>query len=180
MTDSAAPTRVGFIGVGHMGKHMAASLIRNGFDVVICDSRPEARQEEVLAGATWAETPADAARGALAVVTSLPGPVQVDAVVLGEHGVLEGIEPGAVYIDMSTSTPESIKAIAEKAAAKGVEVVDAPVAGGMRGARKGTLTIMVGATDPGFEAALPVLKGMGEQIIHVGPVGAGHVAKLVN
>lgn len=180
MSDPNRPTRVGFIGVGHMGKHMAASLMRNGFDVVICDRRPEARQEEVLTGAAWANTPADAARGADAVVTSLPGPVQVDQVVLGENGVLEGIEPGAVYIDMSTSAPASIRAIAERAAVAGVEVVDAPVAGGMRGARKGTLTIMAGGTEAGFAAALPVLHGMGEQIIHVGAVGAGHVAKLVN
>lgn len=177
MTEANA--RIAFIGVGHMGKHMAASLIRNGFDVVICDRRPEARNEEVLSGATWADTPAEAAAGADAVVTSLPGPPQVDQVVLGEHGVIEGIRDGAVYIDMSTSTPESIRAI-EAAAAGRFEVVDAPVAGGMRGARNGTLTIMAGATDAGFAAALPVLQGMGEQIIKVGPVGAGHVAKLVN
>jgi 3-hydroxyisobutyrate dehydrogenase len=163
-----------------MGRHMAASLMRAGFAVVICDRRPETREDEVLAGARWAESPGLAAAGADAVVTSLPGPTQVEQVVLGPDGVLAGIRPGAVYIDMSTSTPRSIRTIASAAAAKGVEVVDAPVAGGVRGARHGTLTIMVGASAAGFAAALPVLRGMGEQIIHVGGVGAGHVAKLVN
>lgn len=174
------PVRVAFIGVGHMGKHMAASLMRNGFEVVACDRRTGAREEPVLAGASWVETPAAAAATADVVVTSLPGPVEVAAVVLGKNGVLDGMRSGAVYIDMSTSTPVSIRAIAEVANERGISVVDAPVAGGVRGARKGTLTIMVGGTTEAFATAAPVLRGMGERIIHVGSVGAGHVAKLVN
>jgi 3-hydroxyisobutyrate dehydrogenase-like beta-hydroxyacid dehydrogenase len=180
LTVEDRPLRIGFIGVGHMGKHMAASLLRGGHTVTICDARPQARDEPVLVGARWADTPAAAVRDADAAVTSLPGPPQVTEVVLGADGVLEGISPGALYIDMSTSTPDNIRDIARAAQDKDVTVVDAPVAGGMRGARKGTLTIMAGATEPGFVRALPLLECMGTTVIRVGDVGAGHVAKLVN
>lgn len=163
-----------------MGKHMAASLLRAGHHLTICDSRPAARDEEVLAGAEWAPSPGAASAGADFVVASLPGPVQVDEVVLGVDGVLSGIPKGGVFIDMSTSTPTSIRAIAQRAAEQGVGVVDAPVAGGMRGARKATLTIMVGAEDDVFNRSVDVLRAMGTTVIHVGPVGAGHIAKLVN
>lgn len=172
--------KIGFIGVGHMGKHMAANLIRAGHELRICDARPDARDEPVLAGARWVGTPAQACQGADLAITSLPGPDQVTEVVLSEHGVLAGLPEHSFYIDMSTSTPENIRGIAEAAAAKDIGVLDAPVAGGMRGARKATLTIMVGGDDRSFAACLPVLGDMGSNVIHVGPCGAGHVAKLVN
>ena len=172
--------KLGFIGVGHMGKFMAGNLIKAGHELTICDRRPEARTEEVLAGATWVATPREVAAASHIVITSLPGPEQVDQVVLGKDGILEGVHEGDFYIDMSTSTPGNIRAIAERARAKGVAVLDAPVAGGMRGARNGTLTIMVGASPDSFKACEQVFKGMGEQIFLVGDVGAGHVAKLVN
>jgi 3-hydroxyisobutyrate dehydrogenase len=171
---------VGFIGAGNMGKHMAASLLRSGYQVTICDERAAARAEPVLAGASWADSPRDVARQCRTTITSLPGPAQVDQVVHGPAGILAGAAPGDFYIDMTTSTPTSIRAIAAAAAELGVSVLDAPVAGGMRGARHGTLTIMVGASRPAFEHCLPVFEAMGEQIILVGDVGAGHVAKLVN
>lgn len=173
-------TSVGFIGVGHMGKHMAASLIRAGYPVTICDRRLEAREEEVLAGASWAETPREVAEQSRTTVTSLPGPAEVDQVALGPDGILAGARAGDYYIDMSTSTPTNIREIAALATPRQISVLDAPVAGGMRGARKGNLTIMVGARPQDFDACLPVLEAMGEQIFLVGGVGAGHVAKLVN
>jgi len=171
---------VGFVGVGNMGRHMAASLLRTGYRLVICDPRAAARDDSVLAAASWASTPAEAARQCRTTITSLPGPAQVEEVVLGREGILAGAQPGDFYIDMSTSTPACIRAVAAAAAQRDVSVLDAPVAGGTRGARHGTLTIMVGASPESFEHCLPVFQAMGEQIIRVGEVGAGHVAKLVN
>ena len=178
--NTARDTRVGFIGVGHMGKHMAASLIRDGFDLVVHDKRAEAASEPEVQGATWADSPAQVARLSRTIFMSLPGQAQVEQVVLGEDGTLVGSRPGDLYIDMSTSTPACVRGIADKVRSTGVRVADAPVAGGMRGARKGTLTIMVGADREVFNIVRPYLDAMGEHIVRVGDVGAGHAAKLVN
>jgi 3-hydroxyisobutyrate dehydrogenase len=172
--------KIGFIGVGNMGRHMAANLIRAGHELTIFDIRPEARSDEILAGASWAATVAEVAVDAEVVVSSLPGPDQVKEVMFGGHGLSAALRPGTAYIDTSTVTPELARSIAAELAARGVESIDAPVSGGIRGARKGNLTIMVGATPNGFERALPVLSCMGEHVIRVGSSGAGHVAKLVN
>jgi 3-hydroxyisobutyrate dehydrogenase len=178
--DTTRDTRVGFIGVGHMGKHMAASLIRDGFDLVIHDKRADAASEPEVQGATWADSPAQVAKLSRTIFMSLPGPAQVEQVILGEDGALVGSRPGDIYVDMSTSTPACIRGIADKVRSTGVRVADAPVAGGMRGARKGTLTIMVGADREVFDIVRPYLDPMGEHIVRVGDVGAGHAAKLVN
>ena len=172
--------KVGFIGLGHMGKHMAAAVLRAGYELTIHDIRPEVAGDPLLAGARWADTPQAAAVASDALITSLPGPEQVDAVMLGPDGALSGLRPGAYYIDMSTSTPGEMRKIADAAAGRGVQVIDAPVAGGMRGARNATLTIMAGGTEEAYQACLPLLQAMGEKIFLVGGVGAGHVAKLVN
>jgi 3-hydroxyisobutyrate dehydrogenase len=172
--------KVGFIGLGHMGKHMAAAVLRAGYELTIHDIRPEAAEDPLLAGARWADTPRATAAASDVLITSLPGPEQVDAVVLGPDGVLSGLRPGTFYIDMSTSTPGEMRKIADAAAERSVQTVDAPVAGGMRGARNATLTIMAGGTEEAYQACLPVLRAMGEKIFLVGGVGAGHVAKLVN
>lgn len=171
---------IGFIGVGQMGRHMAANLLAHGRTLTICDRRPEAREDALLTGASWVEAPVDLGPICDVVISSLPGPDEVEEAILGERGLLKGLRPGSIYIDMSTSTPASIRSIAELAEQGDVGVVDAPVAGGIRGARKGTLTIMAGGSEGDFEACLPTLRCMGEQIFHVGPVGAGHTAKLVN
>lgn len=172
--------RVGFVGLGQMGRHMAASLIRAGYQVTGCDIRPEAREDPVLAGALWADSPRAAAAASDVLITSLPGPDQVDDVFFGPDGVLSGLSAGSYYIDMSTSTPGEMRKIADAVAGSGIGVIDAPVAGGIRGARNGTLTIMAGGNDADYAACLPVLQAMGEKIFLVGDVGAGHVAKLVN
>jgi 3-hydroxyisobutyrate dehydrogenase-like beta-hydroxyacid dehydrogenase len=114
------------------------------------------------------------------VLIALPGPEQVTAVVDGPSGVLAGSRPGTYLIDVSTSTPECVRRLAEQAAGQGVRVIDAPLSGGVRGARKGTLTIMVGGRAEDFDTCRPILNVVGEHIIHVGPIGSGHVTKLVN
>jgi 3-hydroxyisobutyrate dehydrogenase len=172
--------KVGFIGLGHMGKHMAAALLKAGYELTIHDIRPEAAEDPLLAGARWAETPQATAAASDVLVTSLPGPEQVDTVMLGPDGALSGLRPGTFYVDMSTSTPGEMRKIADAAAKHGVQTVDAPVAGGMRGARNATLTIMAGGAEEAYQACLPVLRAMGDKIFLVGGVGAGHVAKLVN
>ena len=172
--------KVGFIGLGQMGRHMAASVMRGGRDLVAFDIRPEARDDEVLAGASWANSAREVAEESEIVITSLPAPPHVEAAVYGPEGVLAGLRPGSRYVDMSTSTPSQIRAIAAEAEKQGAGVLDAPVAGGIRGARLGTLTIMVGGSADAYEACLPVLSTIGQQVIHVGETGAGHAAKLVN
>jgi 3-hydroxyisobutyrate dehydrogenase len=159
---------------------MAANLMKAGFELTAFDVRAEARDEPALAAASWAASPGELAAGSEVVITSLPGPPQVAEVVLGSGAVLERMPAGGLYIDLSTSTPDSIREIAAAAATRGIAVIDSPVAGGVRGARNGTLTLMVGASDEAFQRARPVLAGIGTQIFHVGDVGAGHVAKLVN
>lgn len=172
--------RIGFIGVGSMGRYMAANLVTAGHEVTAVDPRPEAREDPVLAGASWADRPAAAADAADVVITSLPGPDQVREVLLGADGVLASMGPGSVSIDMSTSTPELAREVDAAAAGRGVLSIDAPVSGGPRGARHGTLTILVGGEAAAYQASLPILQCMGERIFHLGAPGAGHVAKLVN
>jgi 3-hydroxyisobutyrate dehydrogenase-like beta-hydroxyacid dehydrogenase len=163
-----------------MGKHMAAGLMRAGHHVTVHDARAEAFLDPVLEGAAWAATPRAVAEASRFVIASLPGPNEVREAVAGADGVLSGASSGDVFIDMSTSTPTAIQSIAELAAERNIEVVDAPVAGGIRGARKRTLTIMVGAHPAVFERCQPILRAMGKQIFLVGDIGAGHAAKLVN
>jgi 3-hydroxyisobutyrate dehydrogenase len=172
--------KLGFIGLGQMGRLMAASLLKAGNELTVHDVRAQTRDDPVLAGARWAGTPKAVAEASHVVITSLPGPEQVDEVVLGSDGVLAGLRRGDFYIDMSTSTPAEMRKIAAAAAPAGIDVLDAPVAGGIRGARNATLTIMAGGSSAAYDACLPVLRGMGEQIFLVGDVGAGHAAKLVN
>ncbi|MFD4232480.1 NAD(P)-dependent oxidoreductase [Streptomyces sp. NPDC058545] len=173
--------RIGFIGLGNMGRHMARHLIRAGHQVTVHDSRPEAAAEHVALGALWAETPAECAGGAEVLVTMLPNPRVVEDVLL-RGGAAEAMPVGSVWIDMSTSTP----AAAERVAAdvldrRGVRRLDAPVSGMARGAEAGMLQIFVGGEAADFAAALPVLRVMGDadRILHVGPSGAGYTVKLL-
>ncbi len=172
--------KVGFIGLGHMGKHMAANILKAGHELTITDLRSELRNDPLLQGSSWADSPKAVAQASEVVVTMLPGPEQVAQVALGPDGVLAGLANGSYYIDMSTSTPTMMHEVQQAAVKLGISVLDGPVAGGMRGARNGNLTIMVGAEQDAFDHCLPVFSAMGEQIIHVGGVGDGHVAKLVN
>lgn len=174
------PTTVGFIGLGNMGSSMARNLLVAGYRLVVHDIRREAAEALLAAGAEWADAPRSLAAESDVVLIALPGPEQVAAVVDGPAGILAGAKPGMHIVDTSTSTPKSVRGLAERAAPYGVRVLDAPLSGGVRGARKGTLTIMVGGSQEDFSACLPVLTVLGEHIIHVGPLGSGHVTKLVN
>jgi 3-hydroxyisobutyrate dehydrogenase len=173
--------RVGFIGLGSMGGPMSRNVLAAGHDLIVHDVRPEAADGLVAGGARWAATPARAAADREVVITSLPGPSQVEEVLLGHDGLLEGLEPGAIWTDMSTSVPAVADRVRELAAPRGVGVLDAPVAGQTIGAKTGTLQIFVGGVESDYRKVRPVLEAMGdpERIRHVGPHGAGYTVKLM-
>ncbi len=172
--------KVGFIGLGTMGGHMAFNALGGGNDMVVHDINPAAATRHLEAGATWADTPKEVAEQSEIVFTSLPGPTQVEAVALGESGIMEGMTAGKVYFDLSTSTPGMIRKIHAEAAARGIDVLDAPVSGGPRGAESRNLAIWVGGDKAVFDRCKPVLDAIGNQAYYVGPIGSGAVAKLVH
>jgi 3-hydroxyisobutyrate dehydrogenase-like beta-hydroxyacid dehydrogenase len=172
--------KVGFIGVGQMGIHMARHVKEAGFELVVSDANKAAAAPLLETGAVWADSPAAVAEACRMVVSCLPTPQIVEEVVLGAAGLSKAWQAGDVYIDMSTNSPSTVRRIAEEAAKAGVEVLDAPVSGGTRGADAGTLTIMVGGEVGTLEKARPVLESMANKVFHVGTVGCGNTAKLVN
>ena len=172
--------KVGYIGLGLMGKSIAKNILRGGFPLVV-HSRSQAPVDElVAAGANAAPSPREVAEASDVVFTNLPDTPDVEMVVLGPQGILEGARPGMIYIDNSTIKPESARTLAAELAKAGVSALDAPVSGGDIGAREGTLAIMVGGPKEALEKALPVLQAMGKTITHVGDSGAGQVAKACN
>ena len=171
---------VAFIGVGAMGRPMMANVLAKGYTVTAYDLVPAALDAAVKLGAKAAGSAADAAKAGDIVVTIVPSASHVEAVYLGKGGVLEGAAPGRLCVDMSTVDPGTSRKVAEALRAKGVRFIDAPVSGGVGGATAGTLAIMIGGDVKDVEEARPVLATMGANLIHVGPVGAGEVAKLCN
>lgn len=172
--------KLGFIGVGNMGNPMANNLLKAGHTLQVHDVRPEAAANLLQDGAVWTESPEAAAYEAEAVYLSLPMPAHVEQVVLDADGVLAGMTEGKTIVDMSTNSPSVVQSLAEKCEAQDVHFLDAPVSGGVRGARKGTLAIMVGGRREVYESCEATLKSMGSNVFHVGAVGTGNVAKLVN
>lgn len=172
--------KIGFIGLGTMGGGMAANVLKAGYELVAHDIRREAATPLLENGASWADTPAELAAECDVVLTSLPGPREVEAVALGDGGVLEGMRAGGVYIDMSTSSPTLIRSIAERFAAKGAAVLDSPVSGGPVGARTGRLAVMVGGDRDVYERVKPALDAIGDRVGYIGGVGSGSIAKLMH
>jgi 2-hydroxy-3-oxopropionate reductase len=173
-------TTVGFIGLGIMGRPMATNLVKAGFDVVGYNRSPDKVAALVEAGGRRAEDVAAAARDADVVITMLPDSPDVEAVAMGENGVLATAREGALYIDMSTIRPDVSARIARAGRDRGLRVIDAPVSGGEAGAVEAGLSIMVGGEAADFEAAKPVLQAVGKTIVHVGPAGAGQTVKAAN
>jgi 2-hydroxy-3-oxopropionate reductase len=175
--------RVGFIGLGVMGRPMAKHVAGGGYELVVYNRSRGPVDDLVAAGATAAENPADVARAATVIITMLPDTPDVDAVLTGPGGVLEGLRPGSVVIDMSSISPVETRRLAGLVAARGGMLLDAPVSGGEVGAVNGTLSIMVGGNGAALDRVRPVLERMGnpERIVHVGPdAGAGQVCKICN
>ena len=169
---------IGFVGLGIMGKPMAENLIEAGYDLVVYNRTRE--KAEDLEGATVADTPKEVAEQSDIIITMLPDSPQVEEVLAGEDGVLEGVEDGDLIVDMSTISPVVTEELSQKAQEKGSSMLDAPVSGGDVGAIEGTLSIMVGGSEEDFERARPLFEVMGGTVTHVGPVGAGQVVKAAN
>ena len=175
--------KIGFIGLGHMGGHMARNVLASGdHEMRVFDLSSDAMNSLVDDGAIAATGPRDAAASADIVFTSLPGPSDVLEVALGEAGVLDALQSGSVYVDLSTVSPQTLQTVAEVGVARGVQVFDCPVSGGVGGAEAGTLCLMAGGDRATFDRIKPVLDLIGEpeKVLHCGDIGSGSVCKLVN
>ena len=172
--------KIGFIGLGNMGNPMATNLVNAGHELVVHDLRREAATNLLEMGATWADTPKEAVPGRDVVFTSLPVPRDVEAVVLGENGILEGASSETVYMDLSTNSPTAIRRIHDMCAEKGVTVLDAPVSGGTYGAAAATLAVMVGGDKSVYDRMKPTLDAIGSHVVYCGPIGNGMVCKICN
>lgn len=171
--------KLGFIGVGHLGAHLAGSLLRVGFPLTVYDLKREAAAGLLAAGAQWADSPKAVAEAADSVFTCLPSPAAVTAVVSGANGVLAGLRAGGTWIDMSTNDRHEIERLAGLAAEQGVACLEAPVTGGVHKAAAGEITVLVGGDTAVFEAHLPALEAMGGQVFHIGPLGSASVIKVI-
>ena len=169
-----------FIGLGNMGGPMASNLVKAGHDVTVFDLSKDAVQALVSEGAKTADTAHQAAEGAECVITMLPAGQHVEAVYLGEDGLLAKLPEGTLVIDSSTIAPETARGVAEEAKARNIPFLDAPVSGGVGGAKAGTLTFICGGAEDTFAKAKPILDAMGKNIFHAGPHGSGQVAKICN
>jgi 2-hydroxy-3-oxopropionate reductase len=174
------PDRIGFIGLGIMGKPMARNLLAAGFDLTVHSRSSEPVDELVAAGATGGSDPAAVASASDITITMLPDTPDVEMVLVGSPGVIEGAAPGSLVIDMSSIDPGATRTMAAAFDARGIAMLDAPVSGGERGAIDGTLSIMVGGTDDAFRRAAPIFDALGKNVVHIGPSGAGQVAKACN
>jgi len=172
--------KIGFIGLGIMGKPMAKNLLKAGYELCAFDIVPAALADVVAAGARQGRSPKEAASGADLVITMLPNSPHVKEAVLGKDGVIEGIRKGAIFVDMSSIAPAVAQEVAAKLAAQGVEMLDAPVYGGEPKAIDGTLAIMVGGKEAVFHQVKDVLLKMGSSAVLCGDIGAGNVTKLAN
>ena len=172
--------KVGFIGLGIMGKPMAKNLLEAGYDLVVYNRTREKAEELASDGAAVADSPKEVAERSDVIITMLPDSPQVEEVLAGEDGVLEGVSDGALIVDMSTISPVVTEELSEKVGEKGASMLDAPVSGGDVGAIEGTLSIMVGGSEDDFERASPLFEVMGKTVTHVGPSGTGQVVKAAN
>jgi len=172
--------KIGFIGTGNMGNPMAANLVKAGHQLTVHDLRREAATNLLEMGANWADSPKETVPGNEVVFTSLPVPRDVEAVVLGENGILEGASSGSVFFDLSTNSPTMVRRLHEICAAKGVTLLDSPVSGGTYGAAAGTLAVMVGGDKATFDRFKPTLEGIGTHVVYCGPIGNGAVCKICN
>jgi len=171
--------RYGFIGLGNLGVHLAASLVRAGFEVTVCDLDESRAAPLVAAGAHWAATPRATATSSDAVITCLPSPAAATAVVAGHDGVLDGLAPGGTWIEMSTTDAVELKRLAGLATERGIATLEAPVTGGVHRAASGRITVLVGGDTSVFEAHRPALEAMGGPILYMGLLGEAALIKVI-
>ena len=171
--------RHGFIGLGHLGGHLATSLVRQGFPLTVHDRNRGAAESLIAKGAAWAETPRVLAAGCDVVITCLPSPAVSEAVLTGPDGILAGLKRGGTWIEMSTLGRDEIQRLARLAGAAGIAVLESPVTGGVHRAAEGEITVLVGGDKALFEQHRPALEAMGGEIFHMGPLGSAAVIKVI-
>ncbi|MEM9746556.1 MAG: NAD(P)-dependent oxidoreductase [Actinomycetota bacterium] len=171
--------RVGFIGLGNVGGKLAGSLLRNGVDLVVRDLDPGAAQPFLDGGATWADTPSELAHDVDVIVTCLPSPAASAAVMEADDGVLAGIRPGSIWMEMSTTDANEVARLAALVADRGGSTIDCPVSGGCHRADTGNISIFAGCDRTTFERALPLLTVMGRRVLHTGDLGTASVLKVM-
>jgi 2-hydroxy-3-oxopropionate reductase len=172
--------KIGFIGLGIMGKPMCKNLLKAGYNLVVLDLNQSAVDELVSLGAEKAASPKEVANDCDFIITMLPNSPHVKEVVLGKKGLIEGLKTGSVFIDMSSISPIVSRELSQKLEEKGVEMLDAPVSGGEPKAMDGTLSVMVGGKKDVFDKGYPILKAMAASVVHTGSIGAGNITKLAN
>jgi len=171
---------IGFIGLGNMGSGMSMNISKAGYSMVVHDLNQDLATQLLENGARWAQSPKELAESCDVIFTSLPGPMEVEAVATGDEGLIEGIRKGSVWLDLSTSSPTLIRRLAGVFSEKGATVMDAPVSGGVRGARDGKLAVMVGGDEKIFQQLCPVLESFGDRVTYTGEIGAGSICKLMH
>ena len=172
--------KIGFIGLGIMGKPMSKNLIKAGYSLVVMDRNDAVIKELISEGADNASTPKEVAEKCDVIITMLPNSPHVKEVALGENGIIEGAKPGTIFIDMSSIAPLASREISEALAAKNIQMLDAPVSGGEPKAIDGTLSVMVGGDKKVFDQCYDLMKTMAGSVVHTGDIGAGNVTKLAN
>ena len=172
-------TRIGFIGAGRLGVHLAGSLLQGGHELTVHDRAPSAAKPLLELGAAWGASPREVGERCESVFTCLPSPAAVASVVSGENGLLEGLAPGSTWIDMSTNDRHELERLAGLAAAAGVDCLEAPVTGGVHKAAAGDITVLVGGDPEVFGAHRPLFELMGGEIFYIGPLGSASVIKVI-
>ncbi len=171
--------RLGFIGLGNLGAKLAASLLRQGFSVTVYDLDRGNAADQIGSGAVWADSPRAVAEASESVITCLPSPQAVDAVMTGPDGVLSGLQAGGTWVEMSTNDLNEVKRLAVLAEDRDIATLEAPVTGGVHRAASGEITVLVGGDKAVFETHLPVLRAMGGEVIHMGKLGSASVIKVI-
>ncbi|WP_027857311.1 NAD(P)-dependent oxidoreductase [Marinobacterium jannaschii] len=171
--------KVGFIGLGNVGGKLAGSLLRNGYNLTVRDLNLELAQPFLDAGADWADSARELAEKVDVVITCLPSPAICAEVMEGEAGILEAMQPGKVWLEMSTTDEGEVRRLAEKVAATGASAMDSPVSGGCHRAATGNIAILAGGERETFERVLPILTTLGRRVLHTGPIGSASVLKVV-
>jgi 3-hydroxyisobutyrate dehydrogenase len=172
-------TRIGYIGLGNLGRHLAGSLLQAGFPVTVFDINKDTAAGLLAAGAAWADSAVAVARASDTVITCLPSPQVVTATVAGENGILEGLAAGGTWIDMSTNDLHELQRLAAVAAEQGIETLEAPVTGGVHRAAAGMITVLVGGHKDVFEKHRPVFEAMGGKVFYIGELGQASVIKVI-
>jgi 3-hydroxyisobutyrate dehydrogenase len=171
--------KIGFVGIGNLGKHLAANLLRDNFEITLHDLNKEAAKELIASGARWADSAKAVAEASDCVITCLPSIKAVSTVMTQDDGILAGLKAGSTWIEMSTNDLKEIKRLAALAKEKGVDCLESPVTGGVHKAEGGAITVLVGGDEAVYQKHLPVLQAMGGKVFHMGPLGSASIIKVI-